>query len=688
MSPERTDHSPAGRGQGDGIAGSAPPARGHGCAEAEELAQQLYAVQSITDPALTRLPLEELLRELLLRIRDLLAADTATLLLLSEDGQSLVARASVGLEEEVQERLRMPLGYGIAGSILAQRQGAIIDDIAAAHPANPLLARRLRSLIAVPLVAAGRAIGVVHVGSVHPRHFTSHYLSLLQLVADRAALIIENARLEDVERRSQVEATVQQRTRTTLESITNAFFAVDHDWRFTYVNAEAERLLRRRREELLGRNLWAEFPQAVGTQFDIEYHRAVREQRPATFEAYYGPLAVWVRVHAYPSAEGLAVYFEDIDERKHAEAEAERLLQEANRRAAELEAIIGAINDGLIIYGPHFEILRMNSAAERLLEITAQDYAALPLPERVRLMGMSTPEGRPLPPEETPAARALRGESLSAYRVVGHRDGHWREVILSAAPMRDPEGRILGAVLSFTDITPLVQLQEQRDDILRAVSHDLRNPLAGIQGQAQLIERRLQRGVPPEELHEGLESILTGAQRMNAMIQDLVDSARSESGQLQLNRRPIDLPAFAQTLKREQAMLMDTSRIGIQEAPGLPAVSADPDRLARILTNLWSNALKYSEPGTPVIVSFEQRGREVITLVTDRGRGIPPEDLPKLFQRYFKTEAGKAREGLGLGLYVARILVEAHGGRIWVESEIGKGSTFSFSLPVHNSTGQ
>jgi len=303
-------------------------------------------------------------------------------------------------------------------------------------------------------------------------------------------------------------------------------------------------------------------------------------------------------------------------------------------------------------------------------------------------MGMSTPEGRPLPPEETPAARALRGESLSTYRVVGHRNGHWREVIVSAAPMRDPEGRILGAVLSFADITPLVQLQEQRDDILRAVSHDLRNPLAGIQGQAQLIERRLQRGVPPEELHEGLESILTGAQRMNVMIQDLVDSARSESGQLQLNRRPIDLPAFAQTLKREQAMLMDTSRIGIQDAPGLPAVSADPDRLARILTNLWSNALKYSEPGTPVIVSFEQRGREVITLVTDRGRGIPPEDLPKLFQRYFKSEAGKAREGLGLGLYVARILVEAHGGRIWVESEIGKGSTFSFSLPVHNSTGQ
>ncbi len=807
MSAQRPDNATpglSGRGRGDGASDVASSQGGAG-AELEALRQRLSAVERITDPALARLPLEELLRELLRRTRDLLAADTATILLLSEDGQSLVVRASVGLEEEVHEQVRIPVGQGVAGRILARRQGMIVDELTAVQVVSPALSRGLRSLVGAPLLAGERAIGVVHAGALDPQHFTPGDLSLLQFVADRLALVIENARLAEAERRAQIDAAAERRTRTILESITNAFFALDHDWRFTYVNREAERLLHRRREELLGRNVWAEFPDAVGTPFDAEYHRAVREQRPVAFEACYAPLDIWVQVHAYPSADGLSVYFEDIDERKRAEealresetrfrslfehsldavfltapdgtvlaanqaaerllgyseeelrrlgraavvneadprlaaaleerartgrfvgeltfkrkdgtvfpvevsshvftdprgrvrtsmmvhdiserkraeAQVERMLQEANQRAAELDAIIDGISDGLIIYAPNTDILRMNRAAERLMEITAEEYRALPLAERVRRMRMSTPDGRPLAPEETPAMRALRGETISGLRLVGHRDARWREVIVSAGPIRDREGRITGSVLSFADITPITRLQEQREDLLRAVSHDLRNPLAGIQGQAQLLERRLERGAPPERLREHVTSILATCRRMSTMIADLVDSARSESGQLQLDRRPVDLPALARKLKREQAGVMDTARIQVEDGEGLPPAWADPERLERIVTNLWSNALKYSDPGTPVTVSFRRQEGEVVTSVSDRGRGIAPEDQPRLFQRYFRAEAGRERrEALGLGLYIARTLVEAHGGRIWVESELGKGSTFSFSLP-------
>jgi signal transduction histidine kinase len=183
--------------------------------------------------------------------------------------------------------------------------------------------------------------------------------------------------------------------------------------------------------------------------------------------------------------------------------------------------------------------------------------------------------------------------------------------------------------------------------------------------------------------HTGAEAIITGAQRMNALIQDLVDSARMESGQLQLNRRPVDLPTFARELKERQATSMDMARVQVVGHEGLLPVSADPDRLERILANLISNAIKYSDPGTFVTVSFRQEDGEAITAVTDRGRGINPEELPRLFQRYVRTEAAREqREGLGLGLYITRRLVEAHGGRIWAESEVGKGSTFSFTLPL------
>jgi signal transduction histidine kinase len=201
-------------------------------------------------------------------------------------------------------------------------------------------------------------------------------------------------------------------------------------------------------------------------------------------------------------------------------------------------------------------------------------------------------------------------------------------------------------------------------------------------GQAQVLERKLERaGLVREQ--QSARSIYSSARRMNAMIQDLVDAARMESGQLALDLQPVDLPSFLLDLQTRLAPALDVGRVRVEPAPGLPPVCADPERLERILTNLLSNALKYSEAGREVTVTLTRRDDLVITTVTDRGKGISPDELPHLFQRYFRTGAARQqREGLGLGLYVSRMLVDAHGGQIWVESELGKGSSFSFSLPV------
>jgi signal transduction histidine kinase len=236
---------------------------------------------------------------------------------------------------------------------------------------------------------------------------------------------------------------------------------------------------------------------------------------------------------------------------------------------------------------------------------------------------------------------------------------------------------------AFNRMADQISLREaQREDYIRIVSHDLRNPLAAIQGQAQLLQRRLRQAGLLGGEWLGADAIVTSTQRMNAMIQELVDSARLEAGQVQLNRRPVDLPSFIADARRRLSPSLEAGRIRIEPAPGLPPVSADPDRLERILANLLTNALKYSTPGTPVVVSFAQRDGEVVTSVSDQGPGIPPEELARLFQRYYRTTAARERrEGLGLGLYITHKLVEAHGGAIWAESEVGKGSTFSFSLP-------
>jgi len=359
------------------------------------------------------------------------------------------------------------------------------------------------------------------------------------------------------------------------------------------------------------------------------------------------------------------------------------LQEQVERRAAEIDATIGAITDALIIYDSAAHIVRMNRAAEQLLGFTRDEYNAMSPVEREEALRIETSAGQPVALEQTAVARALHGEAVVDYReTIRRRDGTIRELLDSSGPIRDQQGHIVGAVRDLSDVTPLVELQEQREDILRAVSHDLRNPLGAVLGQAQICERRLaQAGLERER--QSAAAVISSAQRMNTMIQDLVDAARSESGQLELKREPVDLRAFAFGLKERLAASLDMGRIEVQVPEGLPPVSADPARLERILTNLWSNALKYSAPGTPVTVSARREDGMVITSVTDRGPGIPPDDLPHLFERYFRAGAGRERrEGVGLGLYITRRLVEAHGGGIWVESEVGQGSTFSFTLPV------
>ena len=416
---------------------------------------------------------------------------------------------------------------------------------------------------------------------------------------------------EEQAARAEAEA-ARQRINSILESITDAFFALDRQWRFTYVNREAERLLRKKREELLGKNVWEEFPEAVSLAFYPEYHKAMSEQLPVVFEALYPPYEIWVEVRAYPSEEGLLVYFHDITERKWAEQERERLLAEVQRRAAELDATITAIPDGLLIFDEAGEVIRINPAAENATRFSPEELR-LPFDERMTLLRPEMADGKPFPIDQLPHERAQRGETVRGTIVAIHppRIGKTVWQTASAAPIRAPDGRMLGAVLVFTDITALHELQEWLQDLMRTVSHDLRNPLMVIQGQAQLLLRLLDRAGLTGTERRSAEAIVTGAKRMNAMIQDLVESARLESGQLRLEKRSVDLKVFVADLLDRTKGVMDVTRTKVEMPEDLPRVSADPDRLERIFVNLLSNALKYSPPETEVLIGAKRTDAEV-----------------------------------------------------------------------------
>ncbi len=466
---------------------------------------------------------------------------------------------------------------------------------------------------------------------------------------------------------------------------------LDCDFHFVMVNAAYARDCGHARDELIGRNHFALFPNREN-QAIFERVRALGEPYQAIEKPFEYADQPWRGVTywnwtlapikgAGGRVEGLLLSLTDVTPQVRARQQAAALTQEMERRAAELDTIVSSIADGLVLYDRNGDITRMNATAEGYLGYTPAERGR-PLAARAAALGTRIAEGRALPPEDALAVRALRGESVHSMVVALRQHGRVLWLSASAAPLAGPDGAIQGAVMTLSDITAQRDLQEQLEDVLRSVSHDLRNPLAAVQGQAQLLLRRLRRTGAGGPERANAEAIVGAARRMDTMIQDLVDAARMEAGPLKLDLQPVDLVAFAIELQQQLAGTMEVGRIRIEGTEGLPAVSADRAHLERVLINLLSNGLKYSAPGSVVTVAFKLEGSEVVTTVADRGPGIRPEALSRLFQRYGRVEAaGSKPEGLGLGLYIARKLVEAMGGHIWAESEVGEGSTFSFALP-------
>jgi len=372
---------------------------------------------------------------------------------------------------------------------------------------------------------------------------------------------------------------------------------------------------------------------------------------------------------------GVPKYFiavvEDISQRKQAEIERERLL-------AELDATITSIADGVVIYSPTGEVVRMNPTAERVLGGSTGET----LSERVALLRVETPDGEPFPEQDTPGWRALQGETVHGVVMVLQPPGRqpvW--VSASAAPIRIGDDRVLGAVATFSDVTELHALQREREVFLHTISHDLRIPLTVIQGYTQLLQDGLDRETAPNADHHCRE-ILDGVRKLQRMTEDLVDTARLESGGLPLERSPLDLEVFVRGLLDRSAKVVDTARLRVDLPADLPPLPADPDQLERILLNLLTNACKYSPDDAPVTLRARCHGEEISVSVRDRGVGIAPEDKKHIFERFFRPEARTRRDSVGLGLFITRKLVEAHGGCIRVESEEGRGSTFTFTLPL------
>ncbi len=228
------------------------------------------------------------------------------------------------------------------------------------------------------------------------------------------------------------------------------------------------------------------------------------------------------------------------------------------------------------------------------------------------------------------------------------------------------------------------ELDKLKGSLLSTVSHELRTPLAIIKGYSAMLvdyNRRLK----PGEKSEYLRSIDAATDRLTELVDHLLDMSRLEAGLLKLDKKPISISDIIREVVAEARLRATQYEIVAHMERGLPSVEADARRIRQVLDNLVDNAIKYSAEGTRILIETRQLASEVQVSVADQGIGIPAEELERVFDRMYRIEQRLTpdRGGIGLGLAICRGLVVAHGGRIWVESEVGKGSTFYFTLPCH-----
>ncbi|MCO5166421.1 MAG: ATP-binding protein [Planctomycetes bacterium] len=339
-----------------------------------------------------------------------------------------------------------------------------------------------------------------------------------------------------------------------------------------------------------------------------------------------------------------------------------------------LEAVVQQLPLGVVLLDGE---ARPRAVNEEALALAAHDRAAA---DPLHGFAPCSPDGEPLASARLPLSRALvddevvRNEALDLRRA----DGEVVPVLASASPLRGGGGAPAGFVATFQEVAAQRERERLRDEWAAVVAHDLRAAAGTIALSAEVLARTCAAATPQAR---AVELIVSAARRLCRMIDDLSDVSRLEARRMDVRPAPLDLAPLARDVAERVVALTPGLRVEVR-APGPVLGLADAQRLEQVLTNLLSNAAKYGARGEPVLLEAAAvTGGNARLSVTNRGGGIPADELPRVFDRFMRARAATGSEGLGLGLYISKGLVEAQGGRIWVESAPGEATTFHVEVP-------
>lgn len=492
-----------------------------------------------------------------------------------------------------------------------------------------------------------------------------------------------------------------QRIRTILDSITDGVVALDKDWHLVFVNRRAEELLsplNTTQAPLLGGHLWEICRETRGTVMEESLHHALRQKVTVQFEFFYPALHIWLELRAYPSPEGLTLYFQDISNRKLSEDRLRTSFKEiGDLKSALDEHAIVAITD------PHGRITYVNDKFCAISKYTRDEL----LGQDHRLINSGHHSKAFIRDLWQTIARGAvwKGEIKNKAK-----DGSYYWVDTTIVPFLNPEGKPNQYVAIRADITERKQAEEhvrllntkleqrvlERTAQLQAanqeleafsysVSHDLRAPLRHIGGFVHLLLSS-SRDQLSDKCRRYLDIIADSANQMGRLIDDLLVFSRM--GRAELQWEPVDLQSLVADAL--QGLEHETTGRHIEwHHQALPTVRGDRSLLRQVLANLLANAIKYTRPRNPAIVeifaTYEIPG-EVTLHVRDNGVGFDMAYAEKLFGVFQRLHSDAAFEGTGIGLANVRRIIARHGGRTWADGAVDQGATFHFSLPHSHPT--
>ncbi|MGI8838562.1 MAG: PAS domain S-box protein [Pyrinomonadaceae bacterium] len=618
-------------------------------------------------------------------------------LIVRNAAQLVDANVSVLLLVDQHGQLRIRAAHGIDSDLAKEFTGRMEEDVVRQlRTALPLTAEEV--LVSVPVIAKQSLNGLLVIARQRPLDADEQWQ--LSALADQAAIALRNARLYEMElaeatreRDETVEALRESKQKivTILESITDLFYSLDREWRFTDINRQTQLRFGKTREELIGKVFWEVFPDTIDSELYPRFHKATADQTPQHFELESRIVpGRWFEAHAYPMEEGLSVYLRDISERKEAE---EEIRFQAHLLDAVEQAVIATDLEGNIIY--------WNSFADQLYGWTATEA-----------VGANIMDITPAVSLREQAAEIFsilkQGKSWSGEFLVKRRDGVEFPVMVTDSPILDDRGHLIGMVGVSVDNTSRRRTEEERekllareqqaraeaedanrlkDEFLATLSHELRNPLNVVIGYAEIL-RRSDESQPHSFVVKAADTIRRNALAQAQLVSDLLDLSRLQMGKLALNQQPVSLSTIitdaVETVRTEAKAKRITLNIDLD--PEILVIEGDPVRLGQVAWNLLNNAVKFTPVDGNVKIALTRDGEDALLTIEDNGQGISPEFLPHVFEIFRQADASSARRqgGMGIGLALVKQLAELHGGRVSAESQgVGAGARFSVWIPLY-----